>query len=1169
MLTARLKREALEAVDFLLDYLFVPIRKDSWDEYLGLEVDMAELLLGGWNSQVKKGIAEIAAAVVELGKWGDGTVDSEDVKFLAEVLQDILGPELAKEVGDQAGDILKAAYVLGKEGLSPSDEYKAMLSLGLNLQDSAALDIMNKHTVYWIGNAYSEILSADIESIVATALKDGLGREEVARNLRDLLTFQVGERPDHYWRLLAGVVMNRSRNLGSVSGMVEAGVTVYEVFNPLDERTSDICRYMNGKTFHVSDLVKHRDAILSAKSPEEIKAIAPWHRVREKGGKYEINLGGSWKAMPGDSKSLGRLGLYLPPYHGNCRSSVIATEYDVGDPAEPVPVRFEEIPDPPPPPPTKPIPKQPAESKGPKIEPKEPVDEIPEEPDGWGKIPQAFGLMFHKNAAYLGGASKKFIFLDADGNQYLVKPGLTKAGTTAEAFRVYIQEATARLSYKLLGPKRTIEVVSRVLPDDKGNPILSSVQRLIGGVKGDLKQLGGLSGLNGNQLRAIFQEHTIDWLTGNFDAHAGQFIMLQDGKILGTDKENGFKFWKDPKSLRMSRTYAPNPEWPIYNDLFDGFAKGKIDLDLNDVLPAIQRVEAMSDQEFLDIFKKYRDALPISDADREKLAAHMLQRKHELREEYRRFFSELLEERTGKKGIQFQFADEIPKGKLAEQPLAAKAFSQEQLEGLQWKALFDMAKSQGLKYASDASKPELIAFLSNPSLKAEVEAGIKARKIQRTAAKKTAAQRTDRDEAIWDDLSLVDNNPRGEAFHRDSVAIEGQSVRVRRAVGDGFDGYVIEFKTAETEGERLFRELYERKDAKEGEWKWFMNASKRPNGFDISEINHELTSSGRLGQRNAWIIDRGDYTIEVWKNEYYFAMKGQVRIWVRGDGKQAAKRLKEALSDIKLDRAIAKPTPDDEYRLRLMRVLWQDNPEAERRLRYRWDSMSIEEIERAAGPQIVARAKRLVKKDLGGGAFTWVDPEFEKLYPDAVNVWAGLGTHATPTNAADVIESGLQGTVERWSNGIYRQGASSFDDMKSGGADSAFARLVTKGNEGSRYASHYKGDGPYNIVYSKRVLERTDWYGHHGDSYGEARPHSSIWRRRPSAQGFVTGQRDRYTYDNEIMFRRFIPTEYMERVDARSEAERQMLLDELRRRGITEVNGKPIEELVIVKEVTG
>lgn len=1168
MLTAVEKQEALEAVDFLLDYLFLPIRKDAWDEYLKLEMGLFDLFVGAWDDQVQKAVLSVAEATVKMTAMGI-TIGEEEVGILANALKNALGPELALKVGKKAGDLLKAGYLLGKKGVWLSDEvdeYKALMQVGLNLEDSRALEIMSKHTTYWVGNAYSEILSNKIEDIVAGALKQGLGRKEVAQQLRLALISDVGDRPKHYWELLAGVVMNRSRNLGSVSGFVEAGVTVYEIFNPMDERTSDICRFMNGKQFRVSDLVRHRNKIMAAKSPEEIKAIAPWYRLRQSGspGTYEIYVGGGWKPMPGDAKSLGRLGLYLPPYHGHCRSSVIAVEYDAGDPSEPLPIAFEEIEEPPPPPPTVPVPEQ-------LPHPKAPVEMIPDSPDGWGKIPQAAGLKFLKDGAYLGGAGRKYVFVDADGNQYLVKPAITKSGKKEEPFRAYVQEAVARLSYKLLGPDRTIEVVTRVLPDHQGKPVVSSVQRLLGGVKGNIRNQGGFKSLSGDQIRQVFREHTVDWLTGNFDAHDGQFIVLADGKILGADKENAFKFWRDPKSLKMSRTYAPNPEWPIYNDLFDAFAKGKIDLDLNDVLPAIQRVEAMSDQEFLDIFARYRDALPLSAAEKAQLAEHMLQRKHGLREEYRRFFSELLEERTGKKGIKFQFADEIPKGKLAEAPIAAKAFSEDFLKGLSWKPLFDLAKAQGLKYANSASKTELIAFLMDPAQKSEIEAAIKARKAA-AGARRAKKPKIDRDEAVWDDLSLVREDPWGEGFHRDADLIEGQWVRVKRAAGGGIDGYIVEFKTTEHEASRIYQELKNRyasgKDVREGDWLWLEDAVRsQPTRYDLSRVSEGLMRE--FGSRTAFIIEKDGYRIEFWKSGSMKmpAMWGQTRITINGDGKEAANRLRAALTELGLDRAIAKPTADEEYRLRLMRVLWQDKPQEESKLRGKWRDISIEELERIAGPEGVERAKRLVRKDMGHGYFTWVDPEVESLYPEVVNLWAGITSSNAAKITADVLQNGLMSTVERWTHGITARGASSLTDFSTGGADSAFTRLVTKGRVGVPYRDHFGGNGSFRVVFSKRVLERTDWYAYHEDQFGTTAP--STFSRRPSAIEFVRKQMKHYTYGNEVMFRKHIPPEYIERVDADSESARQALIDELKGRGITTFNGKPVEEIVQVRRVTG
>lgn len=97
---------------------------------------------------------------------------------------------------------------------------------------------------------------------------------------------------------------------------------------------------------------------------------------------------------------------------------------------------------------------------------------------------------------------------------------------------------------------------------------------------------------------------------GDFVARPGRSVMLGDGSLLGSDKEQALRFGPDPNSHRISRTHNPNPEAPIYDALFDTFAKGKLDLNPNDGLPAIQRVKVVPDEAYLVMAERAEAEIP-------------------------------------------------------------------------------------------------------------------------------------------------------------------------------------------------------------------------------------------------------------------------------------------------------------------------------------------------------------------------------------------------------------------------------------------------------------------------------------------------------------------------------------------------------------------------------
>ena len=137
----------------------------------------------------------------------------------------------------------------------------------------------------------------------------------------------------------------------------------------------------------------------------------------------------------------------------------------------------------------------------------------------------------------------------------------------------------------------------------------------------------------------IQREHVTDWLLGNFDAHGENFLTDQEGRIVGIDKEQAFRYMGDAKSHVMSYTYHPNSAYgetePVYNTLFRRFAEEDIDLNLQDTLPYIKRVESIPDKEYREIFRPYAEALHGQGKEAEKLLDEIVERKSTLRETYR------------------------------------------------------------------------------------------------------------------------------------------------------------------------------------------------------------------------------------------------------------------------------------------------------------------------------------------------------------------------------------------------------------------------------------------------------------------------------------------------------------------------------------------------------
>ncbi|NLV86892.1 MAG: hypothetical protein GX025_06715 [Clostridiales bacterium] len=149
----------------------------------------------------------------------------------------------------------------------------------------------------------------------------------------------------------------------------------------------------------------------------------------------------------------------------------------------------------------------------------------------------------------------------------------------------------------------------------------------------------------------ILREHTSDWLLCNFDTKGENFIITineQGQRVLhGIDKEAAFNNILEPEAQTMSRDYKPHTNNTLYNVIFSMYAQGKIDLELKDVLPQIEKIEQMSDDNYLENFREFLEYKQgkVKPEIFNEIRENILRRKRNLRVEYERFFTVLINER--------------------------------------------------------------------------------------------------------------------------------------------------------------------------------------------------------------------------------------------------------------------------------------------------------------------------------------------------------------------------------------------------------------------------------------------------------------------------------------------------------------------------------------------
>lgn len=246
--------------------------------------------------------------------------------------------------------------------------------------------------------------------------------------------------------------------------------------------------------------------------------------------------------------------------------------------------------------------------------------------------------------------------------------------------------------------------------------------------------------------------------------------------------------------------------------------------------------------------------------------------------------------------------------------------------------------------------------------------------------------------------------------------------------------------------------------------------------------------------------------------------------------------------DLGINNALSEVTEEAAQEYKESRLKWQYKIEGE---------LSVEEKE---------RAERLERKEVFPGYSTLVEEgkhlEYLEKYGDDLRAIHNMGL-VSNEDLKMVLTQGLMCTTERFSRGLMRGGLSSMRDMDSGGADNVFTRIMSKEKRAEL--------GGIVLILKPEIFDRTDWYSYSSDTYGST--DQSEFKKRLSPDevfDFVANSGD-YIRNNEQMFRMGIGAEYIEGVEVDAQF-REEMIEKLHARGLHELNGKKIEEVIVARE---
>ena len=246
--------------------------------------------------------------------------------------------------------------------------------------------------------------------------------------------------------------------------------------------------------------------------------------------------------------------------------------------------------------------------------------------------------------------------------------------------------------------------------------------------------------------------------------------------------------------------------------------------------------------------------------------------------------------------------------------------------------------------------------------------------------------------------------------------------------------------------------------------------------------------------------------------------------------------------DLGVEDALDEVSERAERDYKIARLKWQ----------YKLEDLNAEQL---------GRAEKLTRREVFPGYSTYVEngkhEEYLAKYGEDVRAVHMLNSMSVDS-VYRVLTTGLMSTTERFSRGVVKNGISSVLDIDSGGADNVFTRIMNA-EQRSKIQNHA-------VVLKPEIFDRTDWYAYNVDSYGSTNEAHFAGRLAPEEIFQRTmGDLKHYSADNEQMFRTGIGVDYIEAIEV-DELDRDELLERLHEKGLFEVNGRPIEKVIVARE---
>lgn len=236
-----------------------------------------------------------------------------------------------------------------------------------------------------------------------------------------------------------------------------------------------------------------------------------------------------------------------------------------------------------------------------------------------------------------------------NGKEYYFKPAVTKSGEKRD-YRAYIQEAAYNVQ-KIINPEVAVKCNTININGEFGaiqekiNVDSVATERFIDYFENDVGELSP------EMIEQILNEYLVDYALCNYDAHASNFVIDENGALRGIDKEQSFRYIN--RDLQNDMLFSTNfnkqygESETIYSTLLKKMMDGEVSVEqLEELKYRASRLAQVPDDQYRELFMDYAYGKCNSNNEAEILLSRIVERKSNIVERI-----ELLSEDISRKNL--------------------------------------------------------------------------------------------------------------------------------------------------------------------------------------------------------------------------------------------------------------------------------------------------------------------------------------------------------------------------------------------------------------------------------------------------------------------------------------------------------------------------------------